>query len=308
MEFGLFIPQGWRFDLVGIEPARQWATMRDLVQAADRNPDWASAWVYDHFHTTPEPSDQATHEAWTLMAAFAAATDRIRLGQMCSCMAYRNPAYLAKVAATIDHVSGGRIEMGIGAGWYEHEWRAYGYGFPEPRERLRHLGKRVRPLPAPAHPPGVRPRQQPEHPRRPVPRQRDLPLVVAVVRDRIASRREVEVVRVPHPVRDDRHVRDGLPRLVDVEPQQHARLRLGDGTRRVGDDRDMIANVGLGSSAASGVLVFGDGGDDTLQISRSSAKGSVGSSIYGGDGDDELNIFDGASGHVGSLLSGGVQT
>ncbi|MGZ4452039.1 MAG: LLM class F420-dependent oxidoreductase [Nocardioides sp.] len=136
MEFGLFIPQGWRFDLVGIEPAQQWATMRDLVQAADRNPDWSSAWVYDHFHTTPEPSDQATHEAWTLMAAFAAATDRIRLGQMCTCMAYRNPAYLAKVAATIDHVSGGRIEMGIGAGWYEHEWRAYGYGFPEPRDRL----------------------------------------------------------------------------------------------------------------------------------------------------------------------------
>ena len=136
MEFGLFIPQGWRFDLVGIEPARHWATMRDLVQAADRNPQWSSAWVYDHFHTTPEPSDQATHEAWTLMSAFAAATDRIRLGQMCTCMAYRNPAYLAKVAATIDHVSGGRIEMGIGAGWYEHEWRAYGYGFPEPRERL----------------------------------------------------------------------------------------------------------------------------------------------------------------------------
>jgi alkanesulfonate monooxygenase SsuD/methylene tetrahydromethanopterin reductase-like flavin-dependent oxidoreductase (luciferase family) len=70
------------------------------------------------------------------MAAFAAATSRVRLGQMCTCMAYRNPAYLAKVAATVDVISGGRTEMGIGAGWYEHEWRAYGYGFPKAGDRL----------------------------------------------------------------------------------------------------------------------------------------------------------------------------
>ena len=146
MKFGLFIPQGWRFDLVGIEPAQQWATMRDLVQHVDRNPDWSSAWVYDHFHTTPQPSDQSTHEAWTLMSAFAAATDRIRLGQMCTCMSYRNPAYLAKVAATVDHVSGGRVEMGIGAGWYEHEWRAYGYGFPTAGDRIGMLDEGADPL------------------------------------------------------------------------------------------------------------------------------------------------------------------
>ena len=57
------------------------------------------------------------------MAALAAVTSRVRLGQMCTCMGYRNPAYLAKVAATIDIISEGRVEMGIGAGWYEHEWR-----------------------------------------------------------------------------------------------------------------------------------------------------------------------------------------
>ena len=77
------------------------------------------------------------------MAAFAATTSRIRLGQMCTCIAYRNPAYLAKVAATIDVISGGRVEMGIGAGWYEHEWRAYGYGFPPAPERLRALDEGV---------------------------------------------------------------------------------------------------------------------------------------------------------------------
>ncbi|MER7557685.1 LLM class F420-dependent oxidoreductase [Nocardioides sp. NPDC126508] len=135
MKFGLFIPQGWRFDLVGIDPADQWTAMKDLALHADAG-SWESVWVYDHFHTTPEPSDQATHEAWTLMAGLGAVTSRVRLGQMCSCMSYRNPAYLAKIAATADHISGGRIEMGIGAGWYEHEWRAYGYGFPEARDRL----------------------------------------------------------------------------------------------------------------------------------------------------------------------------
>ncbi len=142
MRFGVFIPQGWRFDLVGIEPAEQWSTMSRLAQRAEAGP-WESIWVYDHFHTTPVPSDEPTHEAWTLMAAFAASTSRVRLGQMCTCIAYRSPAYLAKVAATIDVISGGRVEMGIGAGWYEQEWRAYGYGFPPARERLRALDEGV---------------------------------------------------------------------------------------------------------------------------------------------------------------------
>ena len=138
MRFGIFIPQGWRHDLVDIEPAKQWSVMSDLASYVDAGP-WESLWVFDHFHTVPVPTDQATHEAWTLMSAFAATTSRVRLGQMCTCMSYRNPAYLAKVAATIDIISGGRVEMGIGAGWYEHEWRAYGYGFPRPGERLARL-------------------------------------------------------------------------------------------------------------------------------------------------------------------------
>ena len=142
MRFGIFIPQGWRHDLVDIEPAKQWSVMSDLASYVDAGP-WESLWVFDHFHTVPVPTDQATHEAWTLMSAFAATTSRVRLGQMCTCMSYRNPAYLAKVAATIDIISGGRVEMGIGAGWYEHEWRAYGYGFPRPGERLARLDEGV---------------------------------------------------------------------------------------------------------------------------------------------------------------------
>ena len=142
MRFGMFVPQGWRLDLAGIPPSEQWATMRDLAQAADVGP-FESIWVYDHFHTVPVPTDEATHEAWSLMSAFAASTTRVRLGQMCTCMGYRNPAYLAKVASTVDVISGGRVEMGIGGGWYEHEWRAYGYGFPSAGDRLGMLDEGV---------------------------------------------------------------------------------------------------------------------------------------------------------------------
>jgi F420-dependent oxidoreductase-like protein len=142
MRFGIFIPQGWRLDLVGIPVDQHWPTMLDQARKAEAGP-WESVWVYDHFHTVPVPIDEATHEAWTLIAALGATTERIRLGQMCTCVSYRNPIYLAKVAATCDVISGGRVEMGIGAGWYEHEWRAYGYGFPSAGERLGRLDEGV---------------------------------------------------------------------------------------------------------------------------------------------------------------------
>jgi F420-dependent oxidoreductase-like protein len=142
MRFGIFVPQGWRLDLTDIDPKDHWATMLDIARAAEDGP-FESVWVYDHFHTTPLPTREATHEAWTLLAGIGAATSRVRLGQMCTCMGYRNPAYLAKVAATVDAISGGRTEMGIGAGWYEHEWRAYGYGFPRAGERLGQLDEGV---------------------------------------------------------------------------------------------------------------------------------------------------------------------
>ncbi|MGE5695560.1 MAG: LLM class F420-dependent oxidoreductase [Candidatus Sericytochromatia bacterium] len=142
MRFGLFVPQGWRLDLVGIPPERQWEVMSGLATYADSGA-WDSLWVYDHFHTVPVPTGEATHEAWSQMAAYAATTSRIKLGQMCTAMSYRNPLYLAKVAATVDVISAGRAQMGIGAGWYEHEWRAYGYGFPSAGVRLARLDEGV---------------------------------------------------------------------------------------------------------------------------------------------------------------------
>ena len=90
-----------------------------------------SIWVYDHFHTVPEPTMETTFECWTITATLARDTERVRIGQMVGCNGYRNPALYAKIASTVDVASNGRLDAGIGAGWYEHEWRAYGYGFPE---------------------------------------------------------------------------------------------------------------------------------------------------------------------------------
>jgi F420-dependent oxidoreductase-like protein len=104
---------------------------------------YESAWVYDHFHPVPVPSQEPVYEAWTLMAALAAETSTVRLGQMCTCNSYRHPSYLAKVAASIDVISGGRLEMGIGAGWYEHEYTGYGYEFPKPSVRIGQLREGV---------------------------------------------------------------------------------------------------------------------------------------------------------------------
>ncbi len=138
MRYGAFIPQGWRLDLVGIDRSLQWPRMLEVATTLEAS-GYESLWVFDHFHTVPEPTQESSYEAWTLMAALAATTDTIRLGQMCTSNSYRNPAYLAKIAADIDVISNGRLEMGIGAGWYEEEYLGYGYEFPKPSTRIGQL-------------------------------------------------------------------------------------------------------------------------------------------------------------------------
>ena len=135
MKFGAFVPQGWRITLAGIDTSLHWPTMVGVATDIE-SLGFDSAWVYDHFHTWPMPTQEVTYEAWTLMAALAASTERVRIGQMCTCNTYRPPSYLAKVAASIDVISNGRLEMGIGAGWYEHEHDGYGYPFLPPGGRL----------------------------------------------------------------------------------------------------------------------------------------------------------------------------
>src|SRR5436305_9598659 len=136
VKFGVFVPQGWKMDLVGItDPVEQYAAMTRAAQAADEA-GFDSIWVYDHFHTVPTPTDETTFEAWTITAGLVRDTQRVRVGQMVTCNGYRNPALLAKMASTVDVMSHGRLICGLGAGWYEHEWRAYGYGFPEVPQRM----------------------------------------------------------------------------------------------------------------------------------------------------------------------------
>jgi F420-dependent oxidoreductase-like protein len=142
MQFGAFVPQGWRMDLVGVPEAEQWPTMLEVARRIEDG-GYDTAWVYDHFHTVPEPTQEPTFECWTVMAALAEATERVRLGQMCTCNSYRPPSYMAKVASTVDVISGGRLEFAIGAGWYEHEYLAYGYEFPKPSVRIGQLDEAV---------------------------------------------------------------------------------------------------------------------------------------------------------------------
>src|SRR2546428_7383087 len=99
-----------------------------------------SFWVSDHFFGGPGGiPDRNCLEAWTLLAALARDTQRIRLGVLVAAVQYRNPALQAKIAAGVDHMSGGRLEFGIGAGWKDEEYRAYGYDFPPPGERVEQL-------------------------------------------------------------------------------------------------------------------------------------------------------------------------
>jgi F420-dependent oxidoreductase-like protein len=141
IRFGLFVPQGWILDLVAIkDPVEQFETLVRVTKRAEEL-GFDSVWLFDHFHTYFKPVLETTFEAWTTTAALARETSRIRIGQMVTGNGYRNPALLAKMASTVDVMSHGRLDFGIGGGWYEHEYNAYGYDFPDTPTRLRMLGE-----------------------------------------------------------------------------------------------------------------------------------------------------------------------
>jgi F420-dependent oxidoreductase-like protein len=126
--FGIQTPiEGATFDAL----ARHW-------QAAEKL-GYDEAWLDDHFYGVVTPPSDDSLECWTLMAALARETSTLRLGTLVGCNGYRLPPLVAKMAASLDHISGGRLEFGIGAGWYEQEFLAYGYEFPAVRTRLAQL-------------------------------------------------------------------------------------------------------------------------------------------------------------------------
>jgi len=129
VEFGVQIePQyGFSYDRI-----------REIAVTAERL-GYESIWVSDHFFLTPETVDTDCLECYTVLTALSQDTARLRLGAMVASQSYRSPALLAKAAASLDNISGGRLNFGIGAGWKDVEYDAYGYMFPGPGARIRQL-------------------------------------------------------------------------------------------------------------------------------------------------------------------------
>jgi len=138
MRVGIIVPQGWTGEYDGWDPARAWARTVAVAHQAE-SLGFESLWMFDHVQTEPVPTDEITFEAFVGISALAAETARVRLGHLVLCAGYRNPALVAKMIATLDVVSGGRAELGLGAGWKEDEFLAYGFGFPPLRTRMESL-------------------------------------------------------------------------------------------------------------------------------------------------------------------------
>jgi alkanesulfonate monooxygenase SsuD/methylene tetrahydromethanopterin reductase-like flavin-dependent oxidoreductase (luciferase family) len=125
LRFGMFLSQA----------GRSWAqVLADFVQAEALGFD--HAWLVDHLVDTDGAPEDGCLEGWTMLAAIAARTERIRLGVLVSSNTFRHPALLLKEAVTVDHISGGRVVLGIGTGWHEDEHRRYGIDLPAPAERV----------------------------------------------------------------------------------------------------------------------------------------------------------------------------
>jgi F420-dependent oxidoreductase-like protein len=124
----------------GVKTGQGGYTYEELVRVwrAAEELGFDSAWLYDHFYSLADKT-QPCLEAWTTLAALAAETKRLKIGPMVTCVNYRHPALLAKMTATVDLISNGRLILGIGAGWHEEEYRAYGYEFPDQSSRMRQL-------------------------------------------------------------------------------------------------------------------------------------------------------------------------
>jgi len=139
--FGVILPQGWLNDLPDANAYEQFALAKDVALKAE-GLGFNSVWAYDHFfpyHAYKPLESKPMFECWTLLSAIASITKRVRIGQVVTCNSYRGPALLAKMGATLDAISNGRLDFGIGAGWYEEEYKAYGYEYPKDSMRIAQL-------------------------------------------------------------------------------------------------------------------------------------------------------------------------
>ncbi|MEX0942059.1 MAG: LLM class F420-dependent oxidoreductase [Pseudomonadales bacterium] len=120
------------------QPSQSFEVVKSLATHVEQS-DWDGLWLADHFMPNAEDTSAPWPEAWTTLAAIAAVVPRIRLGTLVTGNTYRHPAVLAKMAATVDHISGGRLILGLGSGWQENEHEKYGLPFYTVNGRLRRL-------------------------------------------------------------------------------------------------------------------------------------------------------------------------
>jgi alkanesulfonate monooxygenase SsuD/methylene tetrahydromethanopterin reductase-like flavin-dependent oxidoreductase (luciferase family) len=135
VKVGITLPQGCDREYLGLDGRTAWARTVEVARQAEAL-GFESLWLYDHFQVDPPLIDAPIFEPFVELTGIASVTSRARLGHLVLAAAYRPAGLTAKMISTLDVISGGRIELGIGAGWKEDEWRAYGYGFPNARERL----------------------------------------------------------------------------------------------------------------------------------------------------------------------------
>lgn len=135
LEVGVFVPQGWKLEYDGWSGPQAWARSVELARLAE-SLGYDHIWVYDHVETVPRREPSHVFEAFTMLSALSQCTERVGLGQLVTCASYRNAGLLAKEAACVDVYSGGRLILGLGAGWFHEEYHSYGYQYPSDRVRL----------------------------------------------------------------------------------------------------------------------------------------------------------------------------
>lgn len=143
LKFGVVIPQGWRGEISADLPGPKQYEL--IAKAAERAEDlgFTSGWLFDHLHKYPSMPAAPNYECWTLLSALSSETKRLRLGQIVTCNLFRYPSVLAKMASSLDVISNGRLEFGLGACWDEEEHSAYGIPFPKPAIRLGMLDEAI---------------------------------------------------------------------------------------------------------------------------------------------------------------------
>jgi F420-dependent oxidoreductase-like protein len=154
IQFGVVVPQGWSYDSPLSDKKRrerdefiaikQYKYSKDIAEAIDKYSSIDSIYTYDHFLPYYAPKNETNFfDCFILLSAIAAVTKRVKVGQVVTCSSYRNPALLAKMLSTLDVISEGRIELGIGAGWHKEEYRQYGYDFPPAPVRIEQLDESI---------------------------------------------------------------------------------------------------------------------------------------------------------------------